>query len=154
MEALARWGGGDTAGGDEDIPAADIYKVAVEEYRFQAQYNWSRTQYLLGFNAVILTAATVVAGRPGKGAAAIFIFGAVAAVLTMMVVRTQHDYYRAARNRVRRIEDAFAVPADQRLDTTSTLGERRGKVTVNNLTYMLLTGLVVAHTLGTVLVLR
>jgi hypothetical protein len=33
----------------DGIPPADLYRIAVEEYRFQAKYNWSRTQYLLAF---------------------------------------------------------------------------------------------------------
>ncbi|MEJ7741251.1 MAG: hypothetical protein WKF73_01150 [Nocardioidaceae bacterium] len=49
----------------------------MEEYRFQAQYNWSRTQYLLGFNVAILVAGTVVAARPGRGAALVFLLGAI-----------------------------------------------------------------------------
>lgn len=32
----------------------DLYKVAVEEYRFQVDLNWKRTQYFLALNVAIL----------------------------------------------------------------------------------------------------
>lgn len=136
------------SGGDGGIPPADIYKTAVEEYRFQAQYNWSRTQYLLGFNVAILVAGTVVAARPGRGAALVFLLGAIAAVLTGIVVRTQHDYYRAARDRMRRVEEHFEVAVNERVDSTSTLGGRRRRISVNQIVYVLLGAMCVADLIG------
>ena len=125
--------------GDGELPPSDIYKLAVEEYRFQAQYNWSRTQYLLAFNAGIITAATVLAAsRPGRYSIFLFALGFAAAVMSVFVVRTQHDYYRAARNRMRRLEEQFSVPLTARVDTTSTLGDRRRTVSVNQVVYLLL----------------
>jgi Flp pilus assembly protein TadB len=107
------------------ISAADIYKTAVEQYRFQAQFNWSRTQFLLTFNAAVLVAATVVA-TSGHGRL-VFALGAVAAVLTVAVLRSQHDYYRAARNHLRLIEDTLQLPPHVRLDATSATGHRRSR---------------------------
>ena len=132
----------------DDLPPADLYKVSVEEYRFQAQFNWSRTQYLLGFNAVILTAAAAVASRPGQSAALVFVLGAAASLLSMAVVRTQHDYYRAARDRMRRVEEALGIPEDRRIDTTATLGERPRTVSVNQVVYLLLASMAVADLVG------
>lgn len=83
----------------------DLYKTAVDEYRFQARYNWSRTQYLLAFNAGILAVAVGLASQPGRLAALTFGLGLVAAVLSMSVVNVQHGYYRAARYHMRRVEE-------------------------------------------------
>jgi hypothetical protein len=115
-----------TDGDGGSIPAADIYKTAVEQYRFQAQFNWSRTQFLLTFNAAVLVAATVVASTSGHGAL-VFALGAVAALLTVAVLRNQHDYYRAARNHLRLIEDTLRLPPHVRLDATFATGHRRSK---------------------------
>jgi hypothetical protein len=112
--------------GGEPLPPADAYKIAVDEYRFQAQFNWSRTQYLLGLNVVVLVAGTGVASRPGVGAALVFAFGALAAALSASVVHTQHGYYRATRAHLQRVEDSLGVPADLRLDTTSTMAGATG----------------------------
>ena len=135
-----------TNGGD--LPPADLYKLAVDEYRFQAQFNWSRTQYLLAFNAAILTAASAVASQPGGSAAMVFLLGAVAAMLSLAAVRTQHDYYRAARDRMRRVEKALAIPEDHRTDTTATLGTRHRTVSVNQVVYLLLAAMVLANLVG------
>ncbi len=48
---------------DSSLTHAEIYKAAIDECRFQVLYNWSRTQYFLGFNAVILAAAVGLAAR-------------------------------------------------------------------------------------------
>jgi hypothetical protein len=130
-----------------------VYKIAVEEYRFQAQFNWSRTQYLLAFNVAILAAATAVASQPGRSAALVFALGAVAALLSAAVVRVQHGYYRAARDHMRRIEDAVALPPDQRLDTTANLGGRRRTISVNQIVHLLLAAIAVADLVGVLLVM-
>jgi hypothetical protein len=137
----------------DEVPSpGELYRVAVEEYRFQAQFNWSRTQYFLAFNAAILAAA--VALSDGKPAALVFLLGAVAAVLSAWAVHTQHDYYRAARDRMRDVEARYDVPADQRVTTTATLGARpRPRPNVTQVTYLLFAALLVAHVTGAVLVL-
>ncbi len=139
--------------GDDDLPPIELYKAAVEEYRFQAQFNWSRTQYLLAFNAAILAAATGVASRPGRGASLVFLLGIVAAVLSIVAVRTQHDYYRAARERMTRVEDAHGVPADHRVDTTATLGGRRRTISVNSVVYLILAAVAAADVVGALVIL-
>jgi hypothetical protein len=142
----------DNAGGNDGIPPAELYKSAVEEYRFQAQYNWSRTQYLLAFNAAILTAASAVASRPGRSAALVFLLGMIASILSTVVVRTQHDYYRAARKRMVRIEMAYNVPPDQRVDSTSTLGKRKRLISVNQVIHLLLVSVAVGDAVGAIII--
>jgi hypothetical protein len=136
-------------GGDDGIAPADLYRIAVEEYRFQAQYNWSRTQYLLAFNAAILVVAVGLGSQavPLDGLA--FVLGFAASVLTVLVVRVQHGYYRAARDHMRRIEEDLSLDQRQRLDTTSTLGGRRSRVaSVNQVVYLLLGILAAANLYG------
>ena len=136
----------------DGIPPVELYKIAVDEYRFQAQYNWSRTQYLLGFNAAVLVAATAVAAQPGRGAALVFLFGSVVACLSIVVVRTQHDYYRAARDHMRRVEQDCAIADAQRLDTTASLGKRGRTVSVNQVVYLLLVAVALADLVGAFLI--
>jgi len=42
-----------TSGDDGSVTPVELYKNAIEEYRFQAKFNWSRTQYMLVFNTGI-----------------------------------------------------------------------------------------------------
>ncbi|HWC39639.1 MAG TPA: hypothetical protein VG476_13970 [Acidimicrobiales bacterium] len=121
----------------DPIPPADLWRNAVEEYRFQAGYNWSRTQYLFVFNAGILTAAVVTAHTSGTAAIAVFALGIVAAIVTIGVVRTQHGYYRAARDRLRRVEEMVQIPAGARTDATATLGGRPRRISVNEFVQLL-----------------
>jgi lipopolysaccharide export LptBFGC system permease protein LptF len=138
-----------TDGDSEDpLPPIELYKLAVEEYRFQAEFNWKRTQYLLAFNAAILAAGTAVAGRFGEFAIPVFGLGVVACVLAMLVQRQQHSYYRAARDRMRRLEMQFEIP--EPVDTTATLGKRTRTVSVTGLIYVLTTAIAVADVVAIV----
>lgn len=136
--------------GDGSIPPADLYRIAVEEYRFQAQYNWSRTQYLLAFDAGILAVAIGLGTQPALLSTLAFALGLVVSVLSIMAVKVQHSYYRAARDHMRRVESELGVPSDQRMDTTATLGGRRRKMSVNTIVYLLLGSLGAANIYGAV----
>lgn len=136
-----------TSGGDDGRPL-ELYKLAVEEYRFQAQFNWTRTQYLLGLNVAILAAGAALAQWAGMATAPVFGLGIIAALFSGFAIRSQHDYYRAARERMRRAEQAAGVADDLRVDTTSTLGGRERLVSVTEVVYMLLGSMAVADTVG------
>ncbi len=139
-------------GGSDGVPPADLYRIAVEEYRFQATFNWSRTQYMLVFNTGILAAAAAVASQPGRGAALVFALGFVTCLLSALVIRTQQSYYRAARDRMRRVESDLGIPERQRTDTTATLGGRSRAVSVTQLIYLMLGSVAVANVVGAILI--
>lgn len=71
----------------------------------------------------------------------------------MLVVRTQHDYYRAARARLRVVERRLRLDEEYLLDTTSTVGQRPRLVSVNQLVYFLLAIIAVADLVGIVIIL-
>jgi len=86
----------------------EIYKIAVEEYRFQVRFNWNRTQYLFALDAAILAVgANLIApgdnARPGLLIAAVFVVGALVAVHAIIVTANQHDYYRSARDHMQEV---------------------------------------------------
>jgi len=147
------WSGSppDKGSGGDGLPPIELYKIAVEEYRFQAQYNWSRTQYLLAFNAAILAAGVGLRVGAGAWAVLVFLLGIAASVATIVVMRTQHGYYRAARDRLRGMEQRLGVPEAFRVDTTATLGGRTRKVSVTQVVHLLTSGLAAAHVAGIVL---
>jgi hypothetical protein len=150
MGMPAQWQAPDGEGPDRTL---ELYKVAVDEYRFQAHFNWSRTQYLLAFCAAILAAGVGVAGQ-GRGAALVFALGAVVAGMSVQVTRVQHGYYAKARDHLRRLEERLELDRDARLDTTATLGERKKpRVNVTGVINLLFVALVVAHLVGVAVVL-
>lgn len=137
-----------------EIPPADTYRIAVDEYRFQAQFNWARTQYLLAFNAAILAAAAGLSASAKTLASLVFGLGAFAAVLSIAVIWTQHGYYRQARDHLRRVEAALGVLGDLRIDTTPQLGQRSRLVSVTQVIYLLLAAIAAANIVGLVLLHR
>ena len=149
-----RWHGQNSNGDDgETLPPADLYKAAVEEYRFQAQFNWSRTQYLLVFSAGALAAASALLGRSAIGSALVFGLGAIAAISSIFAIRTAHNYYRAARDRMRRVENFVHVPDELRTDTTTSLGGPRRRVSVNQVVTFIFATIAIADIAGVVVAL-
>ena len=100
----------------------ELYRLAVEEYRFQVTLNWQRTQYLLAFNlgaaglgvgllSVRVRAALLLTG-------CVFIVAGVASILTILAFKTQHGYYRAARDKFRKQEELLALQPELQVQTT------------------------------------
>lgn len=139
-----------SAGNGDGISPTDLYRMAVEEYRWQAGHNWTRTQYFLAFDAAILATGATMASQRLLGSILVFGLGFVSSVLSAGAVRTQHDYYRAARRRMQRLEERFNII--DRVDTTATLGKRPRAVSVNQVVYLLLATLALANLAGILVV--
>lgn len=128
----------------------ELYKMSVEEYRFQAQFNWTRTQAWLVFNTAIL-AAGIALLKLTPFAAVVFAIGALAAVLSIRAVEVMHGYYRQARDRVRRFETSLDLPVGQRFDTTpGQQGRRSSRINVTAVSYLVLSAVACADVLGVV----
>ena len=124
----------------------DLYKVSVEEYRFQVQLNWDRAKYLLGFNTAVIGAGTGLVKLAGKAAdillVGLFAVGLAAALLSIVAVYLQHAYYRSTRDRMLRIGEQLKI---RNLGIATTPGARRERTTrllklgrVQNILYVLL----------------
>ena len=77
----------------------DLYKVAIEEYRFQVKLNNDRLLHLTVFNVAVLSAGAgllkVGGARLGNAlVATIFIAGFCTSLIGALAVRTFHQYYR------------------------------------------------------------
>jgi hypothetical protein len=63
----------------------ELYRIVIDEYRFQVRLNWDRTQYYFVFNTAMVTAAaTVLATLKTWGAVVaffLFVLGCTSAVL-------------------------------------------------------------------------
>lgn len=135
------------------MPPDELYRLAVEEYRFQADFNWSRTKYFLVFSTAILAAGSALSTRAAEFAIPVFGLGVVASLIAAVVTRVQHDYYRAARQRMTAVEEALGLQPPFVVDTTSTLGGRSRLLSVQQLVYLLLVAIAVADLCGIALVL-
>jgi len=77
----------------------ELYKVAIEEYRFQVKLNNDRLLHLTVFNIALLSAGAglVKVGGPRLGSllvATIFLAGFCTSLIGARAVRTFHEYYR------------------------------------------------------------
>jgi hypothetical protein len=112
-----------------------LYEYALQEYRFQVNLNWNRTQYFLTVNVGIIGIATGIVqfakGRVGNLTAGIYLAGAVCCALSIIASRTQQSYYRATREHKAVLEERLAL-ADLAIRTTVGMGsleKRFGSVT-------------------------
>ena len=81
----------------------DLYKISIDEYRFQVTLNWQRTQYYFTVNtAVIAVAASILKLSGAEGwlppliVGALFALGVLTARLARRMIARGHTYYRRA----------------------------------------------------------
>jgi hypothetical protein len=114
----------------------DLYKFALDEYRFQVNLNWNRSQYYIVLNLGILGVATGLLKVADERISAsisigLYIAGVVCCVLSLAAGRVQQGYYLATRNHKRRLEELLDL-GDLAIRTTPGMGSttrRLGKVT-------------------------
>lgn len=116
----------------------DLYRVAIDEYRFQVNLNWNRTQYYLALNIGILGIATGIAKLAGGGSrllpGALYFVGTLCCLLSLASTHVQQGYYREARDHKARLEAELRL-GTLSLSTTPGMGSsvrRLGKVTTFN----------------------
>jgi len=109
------------------------YDRALEEYRFQVDLNWRRSEYFFVLNVgVLIASATMFSSEdvPRVLVAALFLVGVLLAGLSFLANDVQHRYYRSARKRKRELEERLDLE-DLALVTTPGMGsgiERLGRV--------------------------
>lgn len=114
----------------------ELYKIVVDEYRFQVRLNWDRTQYSFVLNTALTTLGfTVLATLKPAGpliAIALFVMAAFASHIGRQIVRVGHDYYRRIIHRKTVVEDllgrhtpltAYGPDVALHLSTTAGMGE-------------------------------
>lgn len=127
----------------------ELYKIAVEEYRFQVTLNAARSRdYLVLNSAVIAAGVTLLGQKANLLAGAVFLAGACVATLAGLVTHTQHNYYREARDTKKSLEVRLGI-SDAVVKTTPATGSRRWRfASVTRFNYTVLTMLFVVNLLG------
>lgn len=125
--------------------------MAVEEYRFQVDLNWRRSEYFFVLNVgVLIAAATLLTANdiPRGLVALVFGVGALLAVLTVLANETQHGYYQAAREVKTGLEAELGI-SDHALATTPAMGSRIKRLgRVGTFLRVMLIGLAVVDAIG------
>jgi hypothetical protein len=112
-----------------------LYKIAIEEYRFQVKLNWDRTAYYFTLNSGIIAVATgllKVAGSPIVNLLVAFVFfiGLCTSLIAIKNVRTGHEYYRRTVVKKTLLEEQLGLtkpseeyPAKHTLAIGTTVGQ-------------------------------
>jgi hypothetical protein len=80
----------------------DLYKLALDEYRFEVTLNWQRTQYYFTVNTAVIAAASILKVNGLDGwlppliVGTLFVVGYVTARLARRMIDKGHTYYRRA----------------------------------------------------------
>jgi hypothetical protein len=104
-----------------------VYKIAIEEYRFQVRLNWDRTAYHLTLNSGLIAIAVgllKVGSAPiiNSFVGGIFFIGLLAALVGIQNLRRGHEYYRRTVVQKTVLED--------RLGLTKPLEDYEGRLTL------------------------
>jgi len=135
----------------------DAYKLAVEEYRFQVELNWKRTQYFFVLAVAFVVAAAGLVGAnqavPDVLLAALFLTGITVSAFAWIAEDTQHGYYRAARDHKRDLERRFGLSALGPATTPGQGSARSRRISVRSALRTMLGAVAVVHGVGLVSVL-
>ena len=98
----------------------DLYRIAVDEYRFQVKLNWDRTAYLITLNSGLIAVATGLL-KVGSAAvinlfvAGVFFVGLFVSLVSIKNILTGHRYYRHTIVKKTLLEDQLGLtkPLDE-----------------------------------------
>jgi hypothetical protein len=93
-----------------------LYKIAVDEYRFEVRLGWDRTTYFLGLNTAILTVATGLLKLDNPPVvylfiAMLFLFGLTTSIVGAWSISKAHEYYRKTIVKKTAIEEHLGLSA-------------------------------------------
>ncbi len=92
----------------------DLYKIAIDEYRFEVKLNWDRTVFYLTLNSGLIAIATGLLKVEGRSflnliVAGVFFIGLCVSWIGIRRVRRGHDYYRRTIVKKTLLEDRLGV---------------------------------------------
>lgn len=105
----------------------ELYKLAIEDYRFQVQLNQDRSQYFLVLNIGIISVASgiiqLASGPYATLISLIYIVGFLFSVFSIIALRVQRKFYKSARDQKQRFEDILELQ-----DTSITPVQRGNRI--------------------------
>lgn len=97
---------------DQSPSGAEIYRHAIEEYRFEVQISWERTKFYLGLNMALLAAVATLLRIESDSwwpLIGISLVGVGASWLGVSTIRKGHEYYRRTILKKTLIEEALGL---------------------------------------------
>jgi hypothetical protein len=114
----------------------DLYKIAIEEYRFEVRLGWDRTTYFLVLNSAILSVATGLLKLDNPPVVYLFIsllfaFGLMTSLIGSRSITMAHEYYRRAVVKKTVIEERLGLTSilpDMHQSLNLSVGTTRGQI--------------------------
>ncbi len=124
----------------ETLPLGDLYKVAVDEYRFNVQLGWDRAKFLVGLHTALFGAVVALlrteAGHPVP-IATLSLIGCAAALVGVNIIDRSHRYYRRAVYKKTLLEDRLGltrkVPGYDYAEATLAIGTTKSQAQVQQI---------------------
>lgn len=116
----------------------ELYRLALDDYRFQVQLNQDRSRYFLVLNLTVIGIATGVV-QLGQGTlsilvALLYLAGFLFCIFSIFALQAQRKFYRSARDQKEYLEeqlelgDASITPVERADSKTSKLTTFKGFV--------------------------
>ena len=121
-----------------------LYKIALDEYRFQVRLNWDRTTYHLTLNSglIAIAAGLLKLGTPSPvnlAVAGVFFIGMCVSVIGIKTILKGHTYYRHTIVKKTLLEDQLGLTtplegyaAKPTLSVGTTVGQNEHLQILNN----------------------
>lgn len=109
----------------------DLYKIAVEEYRFQVRYNWDRNKFYILLTLTLISIATgllkiLVEIHLELLMTPLFGSGAIVALIGFNTLKKGHEYYRKTVLKMAELESQLNLSAtEQPIVTTAGMQESK-----------------------------
>lgn len=91
----------------------ELYKLALEDYHFQVQLNWGRSQYFLVLNLTVIGIASGIvqfSGGPANVLVGLFyVAGAALSIFSIAALQLQRRFYISAREQKKRFEEELGL---------------------------------------------
>lgn len=123
---------------EDSIPRLDLYKIALDEYRFEVKLNADRTIQYLTLSAIVLSAGVGLLRIGSTGASTnffvglIFLSGIGIALLGIQAIRRGREYYRNTIYKKTVIEDLLGLnkPVPNHPHATLAVTTTRGQAEI------------------------
>lgn len=114
----------------------DLYKIAVEEYRFQVRFNWDRNKFYILLDSSLISLAVGLLKIPGKQSlellmVPLFIAGILIALIGLVTLTKGHEYYRRTVLKMAQLESQLGL-ASEKQPITTTAGMRESKTVLSD----------------------
>lgn len=133
-----------------------LYLAALEDYRFQVNLTWSRTQYLLTLNSGLVSIAVTLMGLAESDeriVAIVFALGFGTALSSIAALTLGRRYYHPVLARIHAIENDLDLPYAHRLRTTPEQGGPAARLRISYVFVSLFVGIALIDIAGLALTL-